>query len=159
MWARMNDWVDELGRRRATHLLTYGLAAYSITTGLVLAVFPGDPWIGAPYSQALALATAELWGWLMVILGSLTALSFWVDGKSAKFPALSLVLLYAALGLLTSAEPYGAGNGSPTVTPAYLLTAWIAALVVLTCSGKDATGLGRPVLDPLGPLDDRERMD
>ena len=155
MWLRLNDWVEELGRRRATHLLTYGLTVYSVVTGLVLAVFPGEPWIGAPYTRALELASPEFWGWLMVGCGSLTALAFWVDGKAAKFPALSLVFLYVALSLLTAPEPYGAGNGSPTVTPAYLFTAWVAALVVLTCSGKDA--VDRAIADAF-PISGEERM-
>lgn len=133
----VNGLIEELGRKRTTDLLAYGLACYSVITGLVLAYFPREPWVGPPYSRALELASPELWGWLMVAGGAFVALGFWIDGRAAKFPALALTLVYGALGYLMAIDPYKpGGDGSPTVAVAHLFAAWIAAAVVVTCGGK-----------------------
>ena len=134
--ARAHMWMEELGRRRAPDLLVYGLAAYATITGLILAFFPREPWIGPPYTKALELASPEVWGGLMFISGIATALAFWFDGPSARLPALSLCGVYSALGWLLSLDPYVGGSGSPTAAPAYIFAAWIAVLAVLICGGK-----------------------
>lgn len=134
--ARLNMWIEELGRRRAPDLVVYGLAAYATITGLILAFFPREPWIGPPYTKALELASPEVWGGLMFISGLATALAFWFDGPSARLPALSLCGVYAALGYLLSIDPYVGDSGSPTAAPAYIFAAWIAVLAVLICGGK-----------------------
>lgn len=134
---RMDLWVDELGRRKAPDLVVYGLAGYSIITGMILAFFPREPWIGPPYTKALELASPEVWGGLMLISGIATALVFWFDGPSAKLPALSLCGLYSVLGVLLALDPYkDGGAGSPTAAPAYIFAAWIGALAVAICGGK-----------------------